>query len=163
MINIFRVKLIKTKNTTYWSSNSNKVRIIVCVDNMLEYSPNKHTHLLLWILYYSDFTFALQGTNLGFHRLVRATSKLMVGMLAYMTLQCTDGCFYEAKVYRRFSNPWELYIFRLAKHYPRYFILHVFLSPWFMCVWLIPKLSRQGFLFFFWRWSSWIVVRVDER
>lgn len=75
--------------------------------------------IFIFIYYNFIVTLQSQGTKLEFSRVVRMTGVHMTGLLAYITLQCKDGGFYEAKAFKPMWDPFQLYIFRPAKHYPR--------------------------------------------
>ncbi|KAL5578410.1 hypothetical protein UlMin_020109 [Ulmus minor] len=62
----------------------------------------------------------LKGADLKLSKILNANCLLVSRALFFLTLQCVDGCFYEAKIYLGFgteSN--ELVMFRPAKYYPR--------------------------------------------
>ncbi|PON52949.1 Cystatin domain containing protein [Trema orientale] len=66
---------------------------------------------------------ARTGQNLELRRIVRVNAQAVAGELLYITLQASDDCFYEAKVY--ITNPKqptdpdviEVYFCRPAVHY----------------------------------------------
>uniref|UniRef100_A0A803QT05 Cystatin domain-containing protein n=2 Tax=Cannabis sativa TaxID=3483 RepID=A0A803QT05_CANSA len=59
----------------------------------------------------------LKGANLELKRIV--TSLYSSPGEYSFTLECTDGCYYEARVFIVGKEKFDLTIFRPAKHYPR--------------------------------------------
>ncbi|XP_030486004.2 uncharacterized protein LOC115702717 isoform X2 [Cannabis sativa] len=60
----------------------------------------------------------LKGANLELKKII--TSIFSLGPREYsFTLECTDGCYYEARVFMVGKEKFDLTIFRPAKHYPR--------------------------------------------
>ncbi|KAF4349507.1 hypothetical protein F8388_008450 [Cannabis sativa] len=59
----------------------------------------------------------LEGANLEIREIINV---IQIGFdYYYLTLQCTDGKYYEVKVFLQMSPEIDLEMFRPAKHYPR--------------------------------------------
>ncbi|KAF4366591.1 hypothetical protein F8388_004255 [Cannabis sativa] len=61
----------------------------------------------------------LKGADLKFLKLLNVTSRITGGIFYFLTLQCTDERFYEAKIFITLEGARDLFMFRPAKHYPR--------------------------------------------
>ncbi|XP_030502106.1 uncharacterized protein LOC115717277 isoform X2 [Cannabis sativa] len=61
----------------------------------------------------------LKGADLKFLKLLSVTSRITGGIFYFLTLQCTDERFYEAKIFITLEGARDLFMFRPAKHYPR--------------------------------------------
>ncbi|KAM6552481.1 hypothetical protein CsatB_013243 [Cannabis sativa] len=60
----------------------------------------------------------LEGANLELREIINVLSKMVGGLYFALTLQCTDGKYYEVKVLT-LGPKIDLEMFRPAKHYPR--------------------------------------------
>ena len=61
----------------------------------------------------------MQGANLKLRQILSSNCVLLESVLYFLTFQCSDNSFYEAKIYLHDSG-YELVKFRSAKFWPRY-------------------------------------------
>ncbi|KAK1582703.1 hypothetical protein Q3G72_017512 [Acer saccharum] len=61
----------------------------------------------------------LKGADLKLIKILNSNFLMVSGMIFFLTLQCSDGCFYEAKIYMPISSDCELMKFWPAKFWPR--------------------------------------------
>ncbi|XP_062105596.1 uncharacterized protein LOC133817187 [Humulus lupulus] len=61
----------------------------------------------------------LKGADLKLSKVLSVLSRMAAGVHYDLTLQCTDGCFYEARIFMGIGDAIELITFRPAKHWPR--------------------------------------------
>ncbi|XP_062113964.1 uncharacterized protein LOC133824973 [Humulus lupulus] len=61
----------------------------------------------------------LNGADLKLSKVLSVLSGMAAGVHYDLTLQCTDGCFYEARIFMEIGDAIELITFRPAKHWPR--------------------------------------------
>ncbi|KAL5543536.1 hypothetical protein UlMin_007320 [Ulmus minor] len=62
----------------------------------------------------------LKGADLKLSKVLNTNCLFVTRTLFFLTLQCLDGCFYEAKIYFGYGiHTSELVMFRPAKYYPR--------------------------------------------
>ena len=60
----------------------------------------------------------MQGANLNLGQILNSNCVMVSGMIYFLTLQCSDGLFYEAKIYMPITGDCQLFIFRPAKYWP---------------------------------------------
>ncbi|KAK1588801.1 hypothetical protein Q3G72_027212 [Acer saccharum] len=60
----------------------------------------------------------LKGADLKLIDIKDSNSQMVAGLIHFLTLQCSDGHIYEAKIYMPITGDCELYIFRPAKYWP---------------------------------------------
>ncbi|KAK3217771.1 hypothetical protein Dsin_011741 [Dipteronia sinensis] len=62
----------------------------------------------------------LRGANLKLSQIRNSNLLMISSALYFLTLECSDGCFYEAKIDMKFRGEGrELVMFRPAKYFPR--------------------------------------------
>ncbi|KAK0600441.1 hypothetical protein LWI29_015066 [Acer saccharum] len=60
----------------------------------------------------------LKGANLTLDQILSCNCMMIDRILFFLTFQCSDGCFYEAKIYLHMARDYELVMFRPAKFWP---------------------------------------------
>ncbi|KAK4852176.1 hypothetical protein QYF36_021655 [Acer negundo] len=61
----------------------------------------------------------LKGANLKLSQILSSNCMMIESILFFLTFQCSDGCFYEAKIYQHTKSDYEFVKFRPAKFWPR--------------------------------------------
>ncbi|TXG59425.1 hypothetical protein EZV62_013998 [Acer yangbiense] len=60
----------------------------------------------------------LKGADLRLIDIKDSNSQMVAGFIHFLTLQCSDDHFYEAKIYMPITGDCQLFIFRPAKYWP---------------------------------------------
>ncbi|KAK1587263.1 hypothetical protein Q3G72_011223 [Acer saccharum] len=90
-------------------------------DPMWDRSPFKAKSDLPKHQYFAEYANQLrdtEGANLKLRQILSSNCVLLESVLYFLTFQCSDNCFYEAKIYLHDSG-YELVKFRSAKFWPR--------------------------------------------
>ncbi|KAK0599097.1 hypothetical protein LWI29_002352 [Acer saccharum] len=90
----------------------------VCCTWILPYDVNSKLTIVAANAAIKEFN-RLKGADLQLFKLLNSNTKMTSRVLFFLTFQCSDGFFYEAKIYKGVIGDNELVMFRPSKFWPR--------------------------------------------